>query len=513
VRDITERKRAAETTAVLVHAAEQATEALIITDPRGSITYVNPAFERITGWKRDEVLGRNPRILRSDQHDGAFYRRMKEVLARGEVWKGRLVNRRKDGTLFEDEATISPVRDGAGRIVNYVAITRDTTNEARLARQLFQAQKMEAIGRLAAGVAHDFNNLLGVITGYGESLNLQLSTTDPLKDEVDQILKAAERAANLTRQLLAFGRKLVLRPEVLDLNGVVSGLEKMLLRLISEDVELVTRLEPGLANVEADPGRIEQIVMNLVLNARDAIPAGGKITIETRNTDLETSFASSIPSAPSGPFVMLAVTDTGSGMDAVTQSHVFEPFFSTKEVGKGTGLGLSTIDGIVNQSGGFVSVDSEVGVGTTFRVFLPRVEAAAEPTLEAKLGPLLGGSETVLLVEDEPAIRELLRKVLSANGYTVLSAAEADEAVRVAEAHDGPIDVLITDVVMPGLSGPKLADLLVRSRPATKVLFVSGYSDEAVRQHGLAGAGRAFLGKPFGLDLVLRTLRELLDSN
>ncbi len=513
VRDITERKQAAETHALLARAAEQVSEAIVITDRGGAIVYVNPAFERVSGWSNEETLGQNPRILKSGKQDDAFYRQMWETLARGEVWTGRFTNRRKDGTLFEEQATISPVRDAAGQIVNYVAVKRDLTDETRLERQLFQAQKMEAVGRLAGGVAHDFNNLLGVITGYGEIVHRQLPGADPLKGKVEQILKAAERAAGLTRQLLAFGRKQVLQPEILDLNAAVSDMEKMLRRLIGEDVELSTRLEPRLGNVRADPGQIEQVLMNLAVNARDAMPEGGRLTIETRNADLEAEYAATHPPTRPGPYVMLAVTDTGAGMDAATQARIFEPFFSTKEVGRGTGLGLSTVYGIVKQSDGYVWVYSEVGLGTTFKIYLPRVDEEAPLAQAEGPAPRLRGAETVLLVEDEASLRELLREALEANGYSVLVASDGAEALQIAEAHRSPIQIMVTDVIMPGLTGPKLVELVARTRPAMKVLYISGYSDESIIRHGLVGPGRAFLSKPFGPEVLLRRVRESLDAS
>jgi PAS domain S-box-containing protein len=373
IRDIRQRKRADEEHARLSRAIDQSAESVVITDPQGTIVYVNPAFARITGYARDEALGQNARMLKSGRHDAAFYEQMWETLAGGSVWSGRIVNRRKDGTLSEEEAVISPLRDASERLVNYVAVNRDITTETRLERQLLQAQRMEAVGRLAGGVAHDFNNLVGVITGYGQMVLKQLPADDPLRGKVEQILKAADRAASLTRQLLAFSRRQVLQPKVLDLNMVVLDTEKMLQRLIGEDVELVTSLASHLGSVKADRGQIEQIVMNLAVNARDAMPEGGRLTIETGVVEVDQASAAGVLMAP-GSYAVLAVKDTGLGMDRETQAHMFEPFFTTKEMGRGTGLGLSTVYGIVKQSGGHIWVDSEVGVGTTFRVYLPRLE-------------------------------------------------------------------------------------------------------------------------------------------
>ena len=316
----------------------------------------------------------------------------------------------------------------------------------------------------------------------------------------------------MTRQLLAFGRKQVLQPKILDLNTVVSDVDRMLRRVIGEDIELATFLEPHLGNVKADPGQIEQVLMNLAVNARDAMPEGGRVTIETRNTDLDADYAATHPPTRPGRYVMFAITDTGSGMDAATQARIFEPFFSTKEVGKGTGLGLSTVYGIVKQSDGYVWVYSEVGVGTTFKIYLPRVDEEAPLVPEEGPGPLLRGVETVLLVEDEASLRELLREALEANGYSVLVAREGAEALRIAEAHAGAIQIIVTDVVMPGMIGPKIVELVAQTRPTMKVLYISGYSDESVVRHGLVGPGRAFLSKPFGPEVLLRRVREALDA-
>jgi two-component system cell cycle sensor histidine kinase/response regulator CckA len=512
IRDITERKRAQESSVRLATAVEQSAEAIVITDANGSILYTNPAFEKTTGYTCAEAVGQNPRILKSGKQDDEFYRQMWTVLAAGGVWSGHLINKRKDGTLFEESATISPVRDPAGRIVNYVAVKRDVSNEIRLEQQLFQAQKMEAVGRLAGGVAHDFNNLLGVITGYGGIVYRRLAGEDPLKGKVEQILKAADRAAGLTRQLLAFSRKQVLQPEILDLNAVVSDMDKMLRRLIGEDVEFTTRLDPHLGSVRADPGQIEQIMMNLAVNARDAMPDGGRLTIETRNADLDADYAATHPPTRTGAYVALVVTDTGSGMDAATQARIFEPFFTTKEAGKGTGLGLATVYGIVKQSEGYIWVYSEVGVGTTFKIYLPRIDEQAALARRQEPGPLPRGSETVLLVEDEASLRQLLREVLEVNGYSVLVARDGAEVLKIAQAHAGTIHIMVTDVIMPGVSGPRIVDLIAPTRPEMKVLFISGYSDESVTRHGLVGPGRAFLSKPFGPEVLLRKVRESLDA-
>jgi two-component system cell cycle sensor histidine kinase/response regulator CckA len=513
IRDISERHRAQEVNVRLATAVEHAAEAIVITDPVGSILYVNPAFERSSGYSREEALGQNPRILKSGKHDADFYAALWTVLRRGEVWSGHFINKRKDGSLYEEDSSIAPIRDASGQVVNYVAVNRDMTNEVRLSQQLFQSQKMEAVGRLAGGIAHDFNNLLAIVVGYGDIVLRQLPGNDPLKDKVAQILKAADRAAGLTRQLLAFSRKQVLQPKILALNVVVSDLAKMLPRVLGEDVELTTRLAADLGNVKADPGQIEQVLMNLAVNARDAMPLGGKIIIETQNADLDASYALTHQPAPTGQYVLLAVSDTGSGMDAATQAQIFDPFFTTKGVGKGSGLGLSTVYGIVKQSGGYIWVYSEVGVGTTFKILLPRVDEKALSVRHEARGPLPKGSETVLLVEDEVSLRQLLQETLETSGYSVLVAQDGAQALRIAEVHPGPIEIMVTDVIMPGMTGPKVVEFLVETRPGVKVVFISGYSEEAVAQHGLEGPGRTFVSKPFSPETLLRRIRELLDAD
>ncbi len=513
IRDITERKRSSEENARLIRAIEQTSESIVMTDTEGTIVYVNPAFESVSGWTREEALGQNPRILKSGRQDDAFYRTMWETLARGAVWTGRLVNRRKDGTDYEESATISPIRDAAGQIINYVAAQRDVTVESALEEQLHQAQKMDTVGRLAAGVAHDFNNLLGVILGYGELVRDGLSADDPLREDVAHVLKAAERAALSTRQLLALGRKQPRQVRILDLNTVISESAKILSRLVGEKTELEIRLQPALGSVQADAGQIEQVLLNLVLNARDALPEGGRIIIETRREELDGDGTSTQVLIPPGSYVLLTVTDTGSGMDAATQAKIFEPFFTTKETGKGTGLGLSVVYGIVHQSGGEIAVHSEVGAGTTFKVYLPRFEnPVLAPGDRAEPSPQAHGAETVLLVDDEAALRELVRRVLESHGYSVLVARDGEEAVRLSKTHAGAIHILVTDVIMPGVNGTKLAEMIAADRPGMKVLYVSGYREESIVRPGLLRSGTSFLSKPFGLALLLRQVRELLDE-
>ena len=389
----------------------------------------------------------------------------------------------------------------------------DITERKHLEQQLRQAQKMEAIGQLAGGIAHDFNNMLTVISGYSELVLATLPPGDPQRGNIEQIKQAGERAAALTRQLLAFSRRQVLEPKVLDLNAVATNMDKMLQRLIGENIALVTVLKPGLGRVKADPGQVEQVIMNLAVNARDAMPRGGKLTIETADVELDEAYARNHITVKPGPYVMLAVSDTGCGMDAQTQTRVFEPFFTTKEKGKGTGLGLSTVYGIVKQSGGYIWVYSEVGRGTTCKIYLPRVEEALGTSQPGAFpASVLRGSETVLLAEDEEVVRSLASRVLRENGYTVLEASNGEEALQLCAQQRGTIRLVMTDVVMTGMSGRELAERLHVAHPEMTVLFTSGYTDEAVVRHGILDTGVAFLQKPFTPDALLHKVREVLDA-
>ena len=408
----------------------------------------------------------------------------------------------------------SPPCATRGRIVNYVAVKRDVTRDLQIERHLVLSQRVEAIGQLAGGVAHDFNNLLTVIIGYSEILLGRIGEADPLRRYVREINRIADRAALLTQQLLAFSRRQILSPRVLGLNGIVAEMDQMLKRLIGEDVDFVTALSPGLWIVKADPAQIEQVVMNLAVNARDAMPGGGRLTIETRNADLDERFAREHPPMQAGSYALLKVSDTGIGMDEATRARIFEPFFTTKELGKGTGLGLATVYGIVKQSGGFIWVDSRPGEGSAFSVYLPRVEAEAGGFEDPRDTPAgsLRGSETILLVEDEEEVRETVNEILSMRGYTVLKAAHAQEAVEVSESYDGPIDLLLTDVVMPGMNGRELADRITPSRPQAAVLYMSGYTETAIARRGVLEAGTAFIQKPFTSDALARKVREALEA-
>ena len=481
--------------------------------PEGTIASLNPAFETIAGWRREEWVGQPfERLVHPEDLPLAL--ELLGRVVRGELRPAsqfRVRTAKGDYRVGEFSAT-SQLHEG--RLIGILGIGRDVTERVQLEQQLRQAQKMEAVGRLAGGIAHDFNNILTAITGYADLLLEDLAASDPRRQDADEIHKAADRAAGLTRQLLAFSRQQVLQPTVLEVTKLVSDLEKMLRRLLGEDVELRTRLAPTTGRVKADPGQLEQVVMNLAVNARDAMPTGGKLTLETANVDLDEAYAADHYPARAGPFVMLAVSDTGIGMSEETQAHMFEPFFTTKEKGKGTGLGLATVYGIIKQSGGFIWVYSEVGHGTTFKLYLPRVEELAERAAapaHTRARPARG-TETILVVEDEAPVRNVARQVLERHGYTVLEAARAEAALDIATRYSGTIHLLLTDVVMPGLNGRELASRLADLRPDARVIFMSGYTDEAVTRHGVLEPGSAYVQKPFTPDAIARKVREVLDQ-
>src|SRR5213079_3383095 len=457
-----QRQKAEDTVRKLWRAVEQSADLVIITDRGGVIEYVNPAFEALTGYSREESVGRTPRILKSDQQTANLYQELWETILAGNVFRGVLVNRKKNGQIFYAEKTITPLRDADGAITHFISNDRDITERRRLESQLQQAQKMDAIGRLAGGVAHDFNNLLMVISAYAELMLDSLGSEHPLRRNVQEIMTASRRAADLTRQLLAFGRKQMQSLQLLDLNRVIREINEMLPRLIGEDIQLIFAPGKNVGKVKADPVQIEQIVMNLAANARDAMPNGGKLTIKTADAHLDASYIQRHSIVPPGEYVLLAVTDTGEGIAPEHVAHIFEPFYTTKAEGKGTGLGLATVYGIVKQSGGFIWVYSEPGLGTAFKIYLPRVDKPvelAEPTKNTD--GAVHGTETILLAEDEDDLRELVGEFLRKNGYTVLETRNGIEALHVAEHHDGPIHLLMTDVVMPKMGGWKLAERLI----------------------------------------------------
>ncbi len=495
----------------LAAAVDQAAEAMVTTDRAGNVTYVNPAFTRITGYTAGEALGRSLGFL----SEGADSTRLAEVRAafgRGENWEGRIVVERKDGTEVEVTMAVAPLRDAAGAISGSVAVARDISHERALEAQLAHAQRMEAVGRLAGGIAHDFNNILTAISGFGELASAEVSPGDPVAEDISEILKASERAAALTRALLAFSRRQVMEPTRVDLNDVLGGLRPMLGLMLGEDVELVIQPDPELGLALIDRGQLEQVIMNLTVNARDAMPGGGRLTIATANADIDARHVRSHVGAVPGPYVKLTVSDTGAGMTPHVMEHAFEPFFTTKERDKGTGLGLSTVIGVVQQSGGTVAVESSPGGGSVFTILLPRVGGASEAGETAGLAsPTRGGTETILVAEDEEAVRLYVERVLSGAGYRVLAAANGQEALAIAKTLP-QLDLLFTDMVMPGMGGPELVKLLTAVQPRVRILYASGYSDEALAQDFRSEGQASLLPKPFSADRLLARVRDALDS-
>ena len=512
VSDITERKQAEADRERLMTAIEQAAEAIIMTDSAGIIQYVNPAFASITGYSREEALGQNPRILKSGAQGAAFYRELWAAISSGHIWEGCMLNKRKDQSSYTQEMTISPVYGTSGEIVNYVAVSRDITRHLELEQQVRQSQKMDAVGQLAGGVAHDFNNILQGMMGYGNLLLEHLPNHETFYEYAAEIVRGTERAAALTRQLLMFSRRQVLQPVNLNLNTVIEDLLKMLRRIIGEDIRLEWIPGNRLGAVHADAGMMEQVVMNLCVNARDAMPRGGMLIIETQNILIDSEYCANHVWAKPGRFVLLSVTDTGCGMDKLTMERIFEPFFTTKELGKGTGLGLATVYGIVKQHKGMVNVYSEPGQGSTFKVYLPLCERAAVAIGPMVEGPAAGGNETILLAEDDEMVRELAVQVLSRAGYTVLVAKDGAEAVALFRQNADRIALLFLDVVMPNLGGNEAFESIRAIRPDIPALFSSGYSENAVHTNFVLHEGFKLIQKPYAPTALLRKIREVLGA-
>ena len=521
IRDVTARK---ETEAALRRQSEfirtiteSMGEGLYVIDRAGRVSFMNPASERLLGWTREELMFR-------DLHQMTHYRKPDgSPLAKHEcalhhaMETGTTVRRddsfiRKDGTVLPAFAICSPLTSATDEIVGAVIVFHDVTERRALEEQLLHSQKMEAVGRLAGGIAHDFNNLLSVVSGYSEMVLAGLDEDDERRARMLEVLRAADRATGLTRQLLAFGRRQVIEPRNLDLNGVVSDVERMLHRLIGEDVQISTKLAADLGRIKADPGQVEQVLINLAVNARDAMPDGGKLILETANVVLDEDLVRGTLDVEAGPYVLLSVSDTGIGMDHKVKEHLFEPFFTTKEAGKGSGLGLATVHGIMKQSGGHVWVYSEPGWGTTFKLYFPLAPSPDASPEESAPADAVGGTETILVVEDDDLVRSLIREFLTSMGYVVILAADPGEALEIATERPEEIDLLLTDVVMPGMSGRDLVDRVATIAPHIRVLFMSGYTDESVASRGILQDGLAFLQKPFSRQTISAKVRKVLDE-
>lgn len=511
--DITERKQAVEERIRLATAVDQAAESVIISDKRGNIQYVNPAFERLSGFTKNDIVGRNFRVLKSDAHDEDFYREMYRTISSGEGWAGQISNRMKDGSLRQFETTISPIRDDSGAIVNFVSVNRDVTQEEALEAQLLQAQKMEAVGTLAGGIAHDFNNLLQVIQGYSEVLLHGVNDDSSHQEALQKIHRSAKRGAELTEQLLTFSRKVQSERRPLDLNQEVEQVKNLLERTIPKMIEIELHLDETPAIVSADPVQVEQALMNLAVNAMDAMPEGGKITIETTRAILDEVFCKTHLGARPGEYVLLTISDTGHGMNKEILEHVFEPFYTTKEVGKGTGLGLAMVYGIVKTHEGYILCYSEVDSGTTFKIYLPALVQSGHWS-EAGEGEdrPKGGDETIMLVDDEEYIRELGVELLSDVGYEVLTATDGEGALELYRKEQKRIDLVILDLVIPGMGGKKCYEEILKIDPQAKILIVSGYSVNGPGQEAMKAGARGFVGKPFDVYNILTTIRNILDE-
>lgn len=511
MRDITKRKQDEADLERLRVAIEQAGEVIVITDADGIIQYTNPAFEKVTGYTLDEAYLQNPRILKSGLQDEAFYKELWETISSGQTWTGRMVNKSKDGSLYTEKATISPVFNAVGYIINYVAIKRDITAQLKLEAQYIQAQKMESVGRLTGGVAHDFNNILAIIIGYTEMALEQVKPTEKLHADLGKIYDAAIRSADIVRQLLAFSRKQTIAPKVLDLNKTVAGTLTMLHRLIGEDIDLKWKPTANLAPVLIDPSQLDQILANLCVNARDAIDGVGKVTIETDFVTLDQEYCDNHLGFRPGEYVKLSVSDSGCGIEKDIINKIFEPFFTTKGT-SGTGLGLSTVFGIVKQNNGFVNLYSEVNEGTTFKIYLPAQKGETVWIAGTMLeNPEMSHGETILLVEDDKTILEMGVTMLERMKYRVLTANSPTEALRIAKEYTGKIDLLITDVIMPEMNGKALSHQLLALSPDLKVMYMSGYTANVIAHHGILDKGIHFLQKPFSRKELSKTIREVLE--
>lgn len=509
--EIEERKQAEEQLNLQTAALRAAANAIIITDREGTILWVNPAFTELTGYRPEESIGQNPRMLKSFEHDHSFYTSLWSTIKSGQVWRGEIRNRKKDGSLYTEETTITPVRSPSGQITNFIGIKQDVTQKKQLEAQYRQAQKMEAVGRLAGGVAHDFNNLLAVIAGYSELSLDKLESEHPVAKDLVRIKAAAGRAASLTKQLLAFSRQQIFYPRIIGVNAIVENMGDMLRRLVGDDVEIIVKPGIPLGSIKADVGQLEQVLMNLVVNARDAMPDGGQITIETCDVELDETYQRGHEPVQPGQYVMLSISDSGCGMDETTKTRIFDPFFTTKAPGKGTGLGLSTVYGIVKQSAGYIWVYSEPGKGTAFKLYFPRVSEVAEAiTRPAAVAGTRGGSETILLVEDDEDLRELIALVLRNVGYTVLEAGDAQKALEAAAKHKGTVHVLLSDVVMPQTNGVQLFKLLRAGAPELKVILMSGYAVEMLVRQAPIPPDVTFIEKPFTRNSLLLTIQAVL---
>lgn len=508
------RKRA-EADLILQSAALQAAaNAIVITDPNGSIEWVNPAFTMLTGYSAEESIGKTPQeLVKSDVHDDAFYKQLWDTILSGKVWHGEIMNRHKEGTLYPEDLIITSVKDDKGKILHFIAIKRDLTEQRKLEAQLRHAQRMESIGTLAGGVAHDFNNILAAIFGYGSLAIMKMTDNDPHRQYIQNILEASDRAAHLTKELLLFSRKQVLDRKTEDLNVIVAKSNKFLRRVIGDDVVIKAITSKAALPVLADAYQLEQVLMNLATNARDCMPQGGTVTITTEIVSLDEGFKATHGNCKPGCYALLTVSDTGEGMDEETRQRIFEPFFTTKEVGKGTGLGLAVVYGIIEQHDGYINVYSEPGQGTTFRVYLPLIASVVDANVNTspKEAPA-GGTETILLAEDNDLVRVMAATVLREFGYTVIEAVNGEEALQKFKEHADSIQLLLFDMIMPIMNGKDASDEIRKMKPGTKILFASGYAPDVIREKLSHEEGVQIISKPMSTAELLLKVRGVLDG-
>jgi PAS domain S-box-containing protein len=511
-RDVTERKNARGQLTKLFAAVEQAGESIVMTDPTGRIEYVNPSFEATTGYTPEEVIGQNLRILKSGRQGADFYKDMWKTVSEGSVWRGRLTNKRKDGTLYEETETISPIKDNSGRIVNFVAVKRDITSEAMLEKQLLQAQKMEAIGTLAGGIAHDINNLLQAVLGYSDILLVRKGYSDPDRKPLEIIQHAARDGAELVSRILTFSRKGEFKVRPMDLNDKVRRVENLLRRTIPRMIEIDLLLAGDLNIIDGDPAQIEQVILNLGVNAQHAMPEGGRLVIETCNVSMSDEYLMTHLDAKPGKYVLLAVSDTGQGMEPDVLDRIFEPFFTTKTNGEGTGLGLAMVHGIVAQHGGYIRCYSERGRGTCFKIYFPVSASAAASDMSITRDMPAFGAETILLVDDDDRIRDLGGQLIGLGGYEVISVRSGEEAIRIFANRKEEISLVILDLIMPGMGGTRCLQELLRIDPDVKVLLASGYSSNGVATDQERAGARGFISKPYDAKAILAAIRNILDK-
>lgn len=503
------RKKAESELKLLVAGIENAADGLIITNREGIIEYMNPAFEDITGYSPEDVIGKKPSILKSGQHSRGFYKHMWDTIISGKSWHGLLTNKKKNGEFYQDRTTISPVINDENEIAHFVSLKRDVTREKKLEEQLFQAVKMESIGKLAGGIAHDFNNLLTIINGYTEAMLFRV-TDEKIKEDLNQILKAGNKAARLIEKIMAFSHEQTTNAVILNMNDVITDVEKMAQRIIGENIELSINLDPQLYDTLIDPSQLEQILMNLIVNAKDALPNGGTITVSTRNQYLDKEFVQVYPWAKEGDFVELSISDTGVGIDNAILDKIFDPFFTTKKKGEGTGLGLSTAYGIVKQNNGNILVYSEPGTGTSFKIYFPRLHRKEKNVEEVEHSAEFNiGGRTVLIAEDESGVRHLAEELFRSSGFKVISVVSGEDAVDMAKSYDDSIDLLFTDMVMKGMNGIETASRIKEFYPDIKVLFSSGYPKDHIKQFETSGIDFNFVKKPYSQRTLLEILQEI----